>query len=360
MANRRQTASSTTTAFTTKEQRWNAVVARDRAADGQFVYAVRSTRIFCHPSCPSRPARQANVTFYADATEAAAAGYRPCKRCRPGLVSRSDQQTSAIEKACRIVRDAADPPSLEVLAKAVGMSAYHFHRTFKAALGVTPKAYIDAERSKRMRDHLAAGTRVTSAIYDAGYGSNSRFYEKAQERLGMTATVYQRGGGGLQIRFAVGQCSLGAILVAATSRGLCAIELDNDPQALVTSLQDRFPRAEFIGADRAFEKLVAKVVAAVERPGTARALPLDIQGTAFQERVWQALRDIPAGTTASYRDIAAAIGAPSATRAVANACGANPVAVAIPCHRVVRTDGSLGGYRWGIERKRALLEREAA
>jgi AraC family transcriptional regulator, regulatory protein of adaptative response / methylated-DNA-[protein]-cysteine methyltransferase len=347
MANRKQMAApSTTTAFDTEAQRWNAVVARDRAADGQFVYAVRSTRIFCHPSCPSRPARQSNVTFYADATEAAAAGYRPCKRCRPGLVSRFDQQTSAIEKACRIVCDAADPPSLEALAKAVGMSAYHFHRTFKAALGVTPKAYIDAERSKRMRDHLDSGARVTSAIYDAGYGSNSRFYEKAQERLGMTATVYQRGGDGSQIRFA--------------ARGLCAIEFDDDPQALVTALQDRFPRAEFIGADRAFEKLVAEVVGAVERPGTASALPLDIQGTAFQERVWQALRDIPAGATATYRDIAAAIGAPSATRAVANACGANPVAVAIPCHRVVRTDGSLGGYRWGIERKKALLEREAA
>jgi AraC family transcriptional regulator, regulatory protein of adaptative response / methylated-DNA-[protein]-cysteine methyltransferase len=340
--------------------RWEAVRSRNAAADGQFVYAVRSTGIFCMPSCASRPARPENVVFYAKAADAIAAGYRACKRCRPGEPSRDEGQSAMIKKACRIVIGSEDAPSLEALAKAVGMSPYHFHRIFKAKTGITPKSYVKAERAKRMRGHLAAGSSVTAAIYEAGYGSNSRFYETAQDRLGMTAKTFQRGGEGARIRFAVGQCSLGAILVAATDRGICSIEFDDDPGTLVRGLQDRFPKAELIGADRDFEKLVAQVVAAVEAPDRAAALPLDIQGTAFQERVWQALREIPLGKTATYADIARSIGAPSSMRAVANACGANPVAVAIPCHRVVRTDGSLGGYRWGVERKQTLLDREAA
>jgi AraC family transcriptional regulator of adaptative response/methylated-DNA-[protein]-cysteine methyltransferase len=347
-------------AFVTPEARWEAVCTRDARADGCFVYAVRSTGIFCHASCASRPARPENVKFFSTPEEALAAGFRACKRCRPGGPGKNEARNSAIQKACRMVTESEHAPSLDELAKAVGMSTFHFHRTFKAVMGITPKSFVKAERAKRMREHLVTGSKVTTAIYEAGYGSNSRFYESAQDRLGMTARTYQKGGVGVRIRFAVGKCSLGSILVAATDKGICAIEFDDDPTVLIQSLQDRFPKAELIGADRSFEKLVAQVVGAVEIPQRAGKLPLDVWGTAFQERVWQALRKIPAGKTATYSEIARAVGAPSSTRAVANACGANPVAIAIPCHRVVRTDGSLGGYRWGIERKEILLERESA
>jgi AraC family transcriptional regulator of adaptative response/methylated-DNA-[protein]-cysteine methyltransferase len=346
--------------YRSASERWAAVQCRDVHADGQFVYAVKSTGIFCHPSCASRPARPENVTFYASPDEAEIAGFRPCKRCRPGARSRDDLHGDAIARACALVAQSENPPSLEALAAAAGISHYHFHRLFKARMGLTPKAYVKAEQARRMREQLGTSASVTAAIYEAGYSSSSRFYETAEKRLGMTAKAFKAGGAGTQIRFAVGECSLGSILVAATARGICAIEFGSDPDTLVRGLQDRFPKAELIGADHAFEGLVSQVVGAVEAPEKAAALPLDVRGTAFQERVWRALQEIPVGQTATYSDIARKIGAPKSVRAVANACGSNPTAVAIPCHRVVRRNGSLGGYRWGIERKQTLIDREAA
>jgi AraC family transcriptional regulator of adaptative response/methylated-DNA-[protein]-cysteine methyltransferase len=263
-----------------------------------------------------------------------------------------------VEKACRLIEASEDMPSLDALATAVGMSRYHFHRVFKASTGITPKAYAVAQRAQRVRDELGRADTVTEAIYGAGFQSNGRFYETSSEVLGMTPTDFRSGGNGAAIRFAVGACSLGSILVAATDKGVCAILLGDDPDVLVRDLQDRFPTAQLIGADADFEKVVATVIGFVEAPGLGLDLPLDIRGTAFQQRVWQALRTIPVGSTASYTDIAQRLGRPKAGRAVAQACAANALAVAIPCHRVVRRDGALSGYRWGVERKRALLDRE--
>ena len=338
--------------------RWEALKGRDPMADGTFVYAVRTTGVYCRPSCPARPARPENVTFYLTCEEAERAGFRPCKRCRPNEASQAERHAAAVAQACRLIEDAEEPPTLGELAMAAGISPYHFHRLFKAITGVTPKAYAAAYRAGRVASGLRAAQTVTDAIYDAGYNSSSRFYASSNQRLGMTPTAYRNGGQGVEIRFAVGECSLGSILVAATDKGVCAILLGDDPDALTRDLQDRFPKAELTGGDPAFQAMVAQVVGLVEAPGQGLDLPLDIGGTAFQQRVWQALRAIPAGKTASYADIARAIGEPKAVRAVARACGANALAIAIPCHRVVRSDGSLSGYRWGVERKRELLTRE--
>ncbi|PWC34515.1 6-O-methylguanine DNA methyltransferase [Azospirillum sp. TSO35-2] len=338
--------------------RWDALRRRDAAADGRFVYAVRSTGVYCRPSCAARPARPENVVFYATNAEAERAGFRPCKRCRPDGPSQADRRAEAVARACRLIDQTEETPPLDDLAAAAGLSPHHFHRVFKQATGVTPRAYAEARRAARVAGTLREAASVTEAIYDAGYGSAGRFYETAGARLGMTPGAYRRGGAGEAIRFAVGACALGSILVAATDRGVCAILLGDDPDALVRDLQDRFPHAELTGGDPAFDATVAQVVGFVEAPGTGLSLPLDIGGTAFQQRVWQALRAIPAGRTASYAEIARAIGDPAAVRAVARACGANPLAVAIPCHRVVRSDGGLSGYRWGVERKRDLLDRE--
>jgi AraC family transcriptional regulator of adaptative response/methylated-DNA-[protein]-cysteine methyltransferase len=263
-----------------------------------------------------------------------------------------------VAKICRVIEQADEMPSLDALAKMAGLSRFHFHRLFKAVTGVTPKAYADQHRARRVQDALTRSDTVTNAIYGAGFNSNGRFYAAANGRLGMTPTEYRAGGKHAVIRFAVGQCSLGAILVAATDKGICAIILGDDPDALVHELEDRFPKAKLIGGDKAFEKLVATVVGFVEAPNTGLDLPLDVRGTAFQHQVWRALRDIPAGSTATYAEVAARIGRPKAVRAVAQACATNPVAVAIPCHRVVRTDGALSGYRWGTARKRVLLKLE--
>lgn len=338
---------------------WQAVQTRDRAADGRFVYAVRSTGVYCKPSCPSRPARRENVSFHADPAAARAAGYRACKRCKPDG-EQADGARAGIVRACRAIEAAEELPDLASLAALAGLSRFHFHRQFKAATGVTPKAYAAAHRSQRVRAALQAGAPVTDAFYAAGYNSNARFYHDAPAILGMTPSAYRAGGPQEEIRFAIGECSLGAILVAATDKGLCAILLGDDPEALARDLQDRFPRASLRGDDPAFAQTVAIVVGFIEAPRIGLDLPLDIRGTAFQQRVWQALRAIPPGATASYADIAARIGLPRAVRAVAQACGANALAVAIPCHRVVKRDGALSGYRWGVQRKQALLEREAA
>jgi len=346
-------------ARTRKDPRWTAVVARDSRADGKFFYAVRTTGVYCRPSCGSRRARPENLQFYATTADAERAGFRPCKRCKPDQPSLDRQHAAKVAKICRLIENAEEPPSLAELAGKAGLSAYHFHRIFKAVTGVTPRAYAAAHRAKRMRSELGRGATVTEAIYGAGYGSNGRFYETADAVLGMTPSNYRAGGANTEIRFALGECSLGSILVARSERGICAILLGDDPAALARDLQDRFPRARLIGGDKEFERLVAKVVGFVEAPALGLDLPLDVRGTAFQQRVWQALRKIPAGATASYTEIAKRIGAPKSVRAVAQACAANALAVAIPCHRVVRNDGALSGYRWGVERKRALLRREA-
>lgn len=272
----------------------------------------------------------------------------------------AELHTELVTHLCRQIEAAETPPTLAMLAQSAGMSTFHLHRIFKALTGVTPKAYAAAHRTRKIRDKLTIHPRVTDAIYDAGYNANSRFYEASHRLLGMTPKNYRAGGTNTRIQFAVGECSLGAILVATSERGVCAILLGNDPEALTHDLQDRFPNAELRGGDAEFEQLIAKVVGFVEMPRKGLDLPLDVRGTAFQQRVWQVLRKIPAGTTMSYSEIAQHLGAPQSARAVAGACAANALAVAIPCHRVVRHDGSLSGYRWGVERKRALLEREAS
>jgi AraC family transcriptional regulator of adaptative response/methylated-DNA-[protein]-cysteine methyltransferase len=346
-------------ALSSDEARWAAVVRRDRRADGAFYFSVRTTGVYCRPSCAARRARRENVRFHATREAAELAGFRPCKRCRPREAGLAEQRAAAVAKACRLIETAEEPPDLDALARAAGMSRFHFHRVFKTATGVTPKAYAAAQRARRVRDELPRSGTVTDAIYGAGFNSNGRFYAASSHLLGMTPSDFRSGGTGTSIRFAVGECFLGSILVAATEKGVCAILLGEEPDKLVRDLQDRFPRAQLIGGNRSFERLVANVIGFVEAPRLGLDLPLDVQGTAFQQRVWQALREIPAGATATYTDIAARIGAPKAVRAVARACASNAIAVAIPCHRVVRNDGALSGYRWGVDRKRTLLEREA-
>ncbi len=332
-----------------------AVLARDRNADGRFVYCVRSTGIYCRPSCPSRRPSPANVVFHANPAEAGAAGFRPCRRCRP------DEQDGAallVARACRRIDAAEDAPLLADLAREAGLSPHHFQRLFKAALGVSPSAYFQARRADKARAALQTGRSVTEAMYEAGFNSSGRFYEAAEGMLGMSPSAYRKGAAGERIAFAIGQSALGAVLAASTERGLCAVLLDDDPEKLLEDLQRRFPAAELVGDDPDFSTRIALVLAMVEDPAKAVDLPLDIRGTAFQMRVWSALRQIPPGSTVDYSTIAERIGAPSAVRAVARACAANPLAVAIPCHRVVRRDGDLSGYRWGLDRKRELLARE--
>jgi AraC family transcriptional regulator of adaptative response/methylated-DNA-[protein]-cysteine methyltransferase len=338
--------------------RWAAVLRRDASADGQFVYAVSTTGIFCRPSCAARAPKPEHVTFFENAAEATRAGFRPCKRCNPAGPSLAERNTETIRRICHVIEQADGIPSLEELAKHAKMSAYHLHRMFKAVTGVTPRAYAAAHRASRLRSELAHGNSVTEAIYNAGYNSSGRFYEEANSVLGMKPKDYLTGGSNAKIHFAIGQCSLGSILVASSERGVCAIFIGDDPELLLQDLQNRFPKATLLRGDAGYEATVAKVVSLVENPGTGFDLPLDLKGTLFQQRVWQALRNIPVGTTISYTELAKRVGNPKSVRAVAQACGANPVAIAIPCHRVVRNDGALSGYRWGVERKRALLEKE--
>jgi AraC family transcriptional regulator of adaptative response/methylated-DNA-[protein]-cysteine methyltransferase len=291
---------------------------------------------------------------------AKATGFRPCRRCKPDGPSTESENAALIAKACRIIETSEEEPSLEQLAGSVGLSPSYFHRIFKTATGLTPKDYAAASRAKKVRDGLAAGSSVTEAIYDAGFNSSGRFYEKSTGMLGMTPSQYRAGGLNEEIKFAVGQTSLGDILVASSRKGVAAILLGDDADQLVRDLQDRFPKAHLIGADAEYEAMVARIVGYVESPELGLDLPLDVRGTAFQQRVWQTLQEIPVGTTVSYAELAQRIGLPKAIRAVAGACAANNLAVAIPCHRVVRNDGSISGYAWGVKRKRALLEREAS
>lgn len=349
-----------TTPSAADDPRWARIVARDKAADGCFWYSVSTTGVYCRPSCPSRTANPENVQLHGSLESARATGFRPCKRCNPDGPSIESENAALVAKACRIIEESDEEPSLEELADAMSRSPSYFHRVFKATIGLTPKEYAAAGRAKKVRNGLASGNTVTETIYDAGFNSSGRFYEKSTGMLGMTPSQYRTGGANEEIKFAVGQTTLGAILVASSKKGVASILLGDDPEKLVRNLQDRFPKARLIGADRDYEALVARVVGFVETPSMGLDLPLDVRGTAFQHRVWQALREIPVGDTVSYAEIARRIGSPKAMRAVAGACAANNLAVAIPCHRVVRNDGSMSGYAWGVERKRILLDRESS
>ncbi|EPE97496.1 AraC family transcriptional regulator [Rhizobium grahamii CCGE 502] len=341
------------------DPRWARIVTRDKSADGQLWYSVSTTGVYCRPSCPSRTANPKNVTLHETIESARATGFRACRRCNPDGPTLEREKAALVAKACRIIEDSEEEPSLEDLAAAVDRSPSYFHRMFKASTGLTPKAYAVGQRAKKVREGLETGTSVTEAMYDAGFNSSGRFYEKSNGMLGMKPTQYRDGGTNEDIKFAVGQSYLGAILVASSTKGVASILLGDDPDALLRDLQDRFPKARLIGMDRDYEALVAKVCGFVENPGIGLDLPLDVRGTAFQRRVWQALQEVPVSERISYSEIARRIGAPSASRAVAGACAANNIAVAIPCHRVVRNDGAISGYAWGVDRKRALLDREA-
>ena len=341
------------------DPRWQAVLARDSRADGGFVFSVATTGIYCRPGCAARTPNPRNVAFHADAAAAEAAGFRACKRCRPNEAPLGQRQAALVAAACRRIEAAEEALSLGELADGVGLSPHHFHRMFKAITGLTPKGYGDAHRAHRVRAALGKGAQVTEALYGAGFGSSGRFYAAADAALGMRPAAYRRGGADTEIRYGIGQSSLGRVLAAASERGICSIMLGDDDAGLIADLQRRFPNAHAIEADAGFAGTVAQVVAMVEEPAGGLALPLDIRGTAFQRRVWQALQAIPPGETRSYGDLAAAVGEPRAARAVAAACAANRIAVAVPCHRVVHRDGSISGYRWGVDRKRRLLAKEA-
>ena len=341
------------------ELRWAAVQARDAGADDVFWYSVRSTGVYCRPSCAARAALRKNVAFHDSREAAEQAGFRPCMRCKPEQPPLAERQAAVVAQACRLIDEAEQALDLDSLAAAVGVSRFHFHRMFKAVTGITPKAYANAQRTRRMQSGLVQEASVTDAIYAAGFNSSGPFYAQSPAVLGMTPTAFRRGGVGAAIRFAIAECSLGPILVASTEQGICAILIDDDPELLVRDLQDRFPKAELIGAEPEYEQVVSRVVGMVERPEIGLDLPLDVRGTAFQQRVWQVLREIPSGRTVSYAELAELVGSPKGARAVAGACAANALAVAIPCHRVVRNDGSISGYRWGVDRKAALLDREA-
>jgi AraC family transcriptional regulator of adaptative response/methylated-DNA-[protein]-cysteine methyltransferase len=341
------------------DPRWARIVARDRTADGHLWYSVVTTGVYCRPSCPSRSANPKNVQLHDTLKEAMTTGFRPCRRCNPGGLSVEAENVAIVARACRLIEESEEEPSLADLAAAVGRSPSSFHRRFRAITGLTPKDYAAANRASKVREYLASGNSVTEAIYDAGFNSSGRFYEKSTGMLGMTPSRYRSGGVNEEIRFAVGETSLGAILVASSKKGVASILLGDDANELVHELQDRFPKARLIGDDRNYEALVARVVGFIETPRLGLDLPLDVRGTAFQRRVWQALQGVPFGETVSYTEIARRIGSPNAMHAVAGACAANRLAVAIPCHRVVRNDGSLSGYAWGVERKQALLKREA-
>lgn len=345
--------------FAGDNERWLAVIHRDRAADGKFWYSVKTTGVYCRPSCSARRPKRENVRFHNSCEEAEQAGFRACKKCQPDGASLDELYAAKVAAACRIIKTASEPPDLDALARTAGMSRFHFHRVFTKITGITPKAYASARRAEQLHKILPKRDTVTEAVYEAGFNSSGRFYAESSRMLGMSPTHFRKGGSGEVIRFAIGQCSLGYILVASSEKGICAVFLGDDPDKLCRELQDRFPKAQLIGDDKDYKQVVATVVGFVENPGIGLHLPLDVRGTAFQRRVWQALCKIPAGATMSYSEVAAQIGSPKSVRAVASACASNSIAVAIPCHRVLRTDGSLSGYRWGVERKRALLKRES-
>jgi AraC family transcriptional regulator of adaptative response/methylated-DNA-[protein]-cysteine methyltransferase len=341
----------------TEDPRWDAVVARDPEHDGEFVFAVTSTGVYCRPSCPARRPRRANVTFYLRPEQAEKAGYRACLRCRPRAGSSSgNPQSDSAKEICRYIEQHLDEPiTLERLGKAFHQSPFHLQRRFKAALGITPREYTDSCRLRLLKRNLQAGDNVTRAMYDAGYGSSSRLYEKTASQLGMTPDKYRRGAIAASIRYACADSPLGRMLIAATDRGVCSIQFARSDGELIEGLKREFPFAVRKPDNGGLQSWIAALLARMTGRELNAALPLDIRATAFQRRVWTYLQSIPFGATQSYKQVAKGIGQPSASRAVARACATNPVAIAIPCHRVVREDGSISGYRWGVERKKTLL-----
>lgn len=343
---------------TPDDSRWQAVVSKNKDLDGEFVFAVTTTGIYCRPSCPAKPAKRHNVVFFDTTQLAQAAGFRACMRCKPDGISHEHTRNDLMAKACQLMQASATPLSLTALATQLGMSPHHLHRVFKATTGLTPKGYQQALIKGRLASALDKPQTITDAIYDAGFNSSGHFYDGADALLGMTPGSFRSGGQGLEIRYAVEPCALGVILVAATARGVCAIEFGDSAHDLLARTRTRFPKAAFQAADAQFTQWLGKVLSFIEQPRSLKDLPLDIQGTVFQQRVWKALQDIPLGETASYAQVAQRIGQPTAVRAVAQACAANQLVMAIPCHRVVKADGSLSGYRWGTARKAELLARE--
>ena len=349
---------SETTTAALFERHWNALQNRQQDNDSPFLYGVLTTGIYCRPNCASRMPNRENVRFFETNSEAERAGFRPCKRCTPHKVTAPETQKQTVLQVCRLIQEAHEPLSVQELAVAVGWSVSYLQHTFKAIMGITPKKYAQAHRLNRVRQELPNAPTVTDALAQAGFTKSSQFYEGGTAALGMTPATYKNGGKGMMIRYAITPCFLGNVLVAATPKGICRIDIDNDPAFLVERLRGTFPNAQLSYDTTEFQKVVAQVIAFLAAPKEGVNFPLDIQGTAFQQRVWAALQAIPVGATATYTEIAAQIGSPKAVRAVAQACAANTLAVAIPCHRVVRTNGDLSGYRWGIERKRTLLDRE--
>lgn len=340
--------------FETDEAKWAAIVSRDPLADQYFVYGVRTTGVFCRPSCPSRRPRRANVRFFSDGKLAERSGFRRCCKCN----AQPKAAPEAVLRACRLIEQRETPFTLGELSARFELSPSHFQRLFTRTVGVSPKRYFEWVRSQRFREGLNGSASVTEAIFAAGFGSSSRAYESSSETLGMTPTQYKKGGTSTRVRFTLSPCSLGWLLVAATERGVCLTSLADEPEALQERVKKQFPNAELEEEDTQLAAWVEELVALIDSPGQQCEIPLDIRGSAFQMRVWDALRGIPAGETASYSEIARRVGSPAAVRAVGTACGSNPVAPIIPCHRVLRSDGSLGGYGFGLERKTKLLERE--
>ncbi len=339
------------------DDRWEDICSRNKAADGRFWYGVATTGVFCIPSCSSRRPLRQNVRFFSSSEEAEKAGFRPCLRCRPKMPPATGLEF--IVKLCRLIEEAEVPPSLAELARQTGVSPFSLHKKFKAAVGITPKGYAQALRSTRLRSGLEGGS-VGAVAFNAGFNSLSPFYASAPAELGMSPSVFAANGAGEEIHFAFGHCSLGRVMVAITTRGICALAFGDSDESLEFELRKKFRHARLLRGGAEFGDLMSRVVALAENPKMDHRLPLDIRGTAFQRKVWEAIQRIPAGMPSNYQEIARSVGAPDAARAVAQACGANTIAVAIPCHRVLRKDGTLSGYRWGVERKKKLLDRESS
>ena len=346
------------TIYNTDDRRWKAVARREQSADRCFYYAVMTTGIFCRPGCPSRLPKRENVEYFISSQAAMASGYRPCKKCKPTATNANEDTERKIIAACRIIENSTAVPKLADLARKLQLSPYYFHRLFKKVVGVTPKQFGSSHRSRRLSNSLKTSRSITDAFYDAGFSSSSGAYDKNQSQLSMKPKEYRAGGVGLTLHYGVAACTFGWIMVAGTDRGICSIEIDDDPALLLQQLQERFPQATVTQAGPGFANLVRDVVKFIKAPQNSFNIPLDIQGTAFQIQVWSILRQIEPGKTMSYTEVAEKIGNPKAVRAVAGACASNKLAVVIPCHRVISKNGELGGYRWGVERKKMLLDNE--